>query len=251
MNRNHSRKTQFSSVKAALAAALLATCAISIAHAQDAMLTQQEELVLPGATSLESAAPEFKLPEGATVGDANEKIKKLSSDGAKSLQELVGSAVDNARENADVEARSADKREINALTVQVEKAKLAKQLYQIINGEEDQSKQELETVKVERDELSNQVKSLEEQLAESNKKIQGQSIGGQEPIPVIVSIFGAGDSLSAKLLVPYYGEAIVRKGDVLANGQTVSAITANGVTVSKQGDVFKLAFGTSVPASPR
>ncbi|MDW9479058.1 hypothetical protein GOB57_10320 [Sinorhizobium meliloti] len=251
MNNYHSRKTPPFRVKAALAF-LIASCAIFPATAQDA--TDQGELVLPGAVQatdgpLTGKQPDFKLPEGASVGDANEKIKKLSSDGAKSLQELVGASIDNQRENVDVEARSGDKREIEALKVQVEKAKLAKELYQIINGDEDKNQAELETVKAERDELSVQVKSLEEQLAETSK--QAQSRSQDEPNPVIVSVTGSAGNLSAKLLVPYYGEANVRKGDVLANGQTVASITPNGVTVVKDGQAAKLGFGTSVPAAPR
>lgn len=251
MNNYHSRKTPLFSVKAVLAV-LIASSAFSQAIAQEA--ADQGELVIPGAVeapvgALQAKQPDFKLPEGASVGDANDKIKKLSSDGAKSLQDLVGAAVDNQRENVDVEARSGDKREIEALKTQVEKAKLAKELYQIINGDEDKNKAELETVKAERDELSVQVKSLEEQLVETSKQIQTQaSKSRDEPNPVIVSVTGSGGNLSAKVLVPYYGEATVRKGDVLANGQTVASITPNGVTVVKDGETSKLGFGTSVPA---
>lgn len=254
MNNYHSRKTPLFSVKAALAV-LIASCAISSANAQDA--GDQGELVIPGAAqAVDGRAPvkqpDFKLPEGASVGDANDKIKKLSSDGAKSLQDLVGASIDNARENVDVEARSGDKREIEALKTQVEKAKLAKELYQIINGDDDKNKAELETVKAERDELSVQVKSLEEQLVETSKQVQSQaSQKRDEPNPVIVSVTGSGGNLNAKLLVPYYGETTVRKGDVLANGQTVASITPNGVSVVRDGETTKLGFGTSVPAAPR
>lgn len=252
MNNYHSRKTPLFSVKAALAV-LIASSVFSPAIAQEA--ANQGDLVIPGAVEapvgqLLAKQPDFKLPEGASVGDANDKIKKLSSDGAKSLQDLVGSAIDNQRENVDVEARSGDKREIEALKTQVEKAKLAKELYQIINGDEDKNKAELETVKAERDELSVQVKSLEDQLVETSKQIQTEAIKNHdEPNPVIVSVTGSGGNLSAKVLVPYYGETTVRKGDVLANGQTVASITPNGVTVVKDGETAKLGFGTSVPAS--
>jgi type IV pilus biogenesis protein PilP len=256
MNNYHSRKTPFG-VKAALAV-LIASAAISTANAQEVAPLQpnnQGELVLPGAAPAAPGAvakqPDFKLPEGASVGDANEKIKKLSSEGGKSLKDLVGASVDNERENVDVEARSGDKREIEALKSQVEKAKLAKELYQVINGDDDKNKAELESVTAERDELSVQVKSLEEQLVQTSKQVQTQTEAGGEPNPVIVSITGAGGNLNARLLVPYYGETTVHKGDVLANGQTVSSITSNGVTVSRDGQSYKLAFGTSVPAAPR
>jgi hypothetical protein len=87
MNNYHFRKTPFG-VKAALAV-LIASCAISTASAQQAA-PNQGELVLPGATqpaadTTAAQQPDFKLPEGASVGDANEKIKKLSSEGGKSL----------------------------------------------------------------------------------------------------------------------------------------------------------------------
>ncbi|MBY3433458.1 hypothetical protein HFN89_04790 [Rhizobium laguerreae] len=252
MNNYHSRKTPFG-VKAALAV-LIASAAISTTNAQETA-PNQGELVLPATQAVPGAAdakqPDFKLPEGASLGDANEKIKKLSSEGGKSLKELVGASVDNARENVDVEARSGDKREIEALKNQVEKAKLAKELYQVINGEDDKNKAELESVTAERDELSVQVKTLEEQLVETSKQVQTQARPGGDPNPVIVSITGAAGNLNARLLVPYYGETTVHKGDVLANGQTVSSISPSSVTVSKDGETSKLGFGTSVPSARR
>lgn len=251
MNNYHCRQTPLSSVKAALAV-LVATCAFSAAHAQDANL--RGGLLIPNATMQADGAmpakPDYKLPEGASLGDANDKIKKLSSDGAKSLQELVGASIDNDRENVDVEARSGDKREIEALKSQVEKAKLAKELFQIINGEEEKEA-ELASVKAERDQLSGQVKSLEDRLSEASRQASRVDVDAIEPNPVIVRVTGSGGNLSARLLVPYYGEADVRRGDVLANGQTVSSITPTGVTVTRDGHSAKLGFGTSVPASPR
>jgi type IV pilus biogenesis protein PilP len=253
MNNYHFRKMPFG-VKAALAV-LMATSGISTAYAQQA--APQAELVLPGAaqsaTDADKAAqPNFKLPDGASVGDANEKIKKLSSDGAKSLQDLVGAAVDNDRENVDVEARSSDKREVEALKVQLEKAKLAKELYQVINGDEDKSKAELETVKTERDDLEIKVKSLQDQIVEANKQVQAQSPqGAGDANPVIVSVTGAGNNLQAKLLIPGFGETTARKGDTLPNGQKVSSITPRGVTVSRDGKSATLAFGTSVSTQVR
>lgn len=250
MNRNHSRRTPLSA-KAALAV-LLASSFMTVAQAQDAgvqLAPPDANQQMPGA--LQPAQPEFKLPAGASVGDAQDKIKKLSAEGAQSLKALQGNAVSNEREMNDVESRSKDLREIQSLTMQVEKAKLAKDLYQIINGDEDKNKEELETVKNERDELSIQVKSLEDQLIATNKQLQSEVVKPKDPNPVVVSVVGSGGNLSAKVLVPYYGEATVRKGDVLANGQTVSSITSNGVTVSRDGKTEKLAFGTSVPAAPK
>jgi len=249
MNSYHSRKTPFG-VKAVLAV-LLASCPVSWASAQEA--GSVDGMLLPAdvpGQAAPAAPPEFKLPEGASVGDADDKIKQLSSEGAQSLRDLVGSAVSNVREMNDNDARSQDMREINALQMQLDKAKLAKELYKTINGDSDKTKAELDMVKAERDQLSIQVKSLEEQLVSTSKQLQSQAVAPQQPNPVIVRISGAGGSLSAKLLVPYYGETTVRRGDVLANGQTVTSITSNGVSVSRDGETAKLAFGTAVPAAP-
>jgi type IV pilus biogenesis protein PilP len=250
MNRSHYQKTF--SAKAAVAV-LMASCFFSAANAQQ--LAPVDSVypatgnVAPAAAPV--AAPSYKLPEGASVGDAADKIKKLSSQGAQSLKELQGNAVSNEREMNDVEARSKDLREIQMLEMQVKKAELAKDLYKIINGDEDKNAAELESVKTERDELSVQVKALEEQLATTSKQLQSQVSAASEPNPVIVSITGAAGRLNAKLLVPYYGETTVGPGDTLANGQTVTSIGPNGVSVSKDGKTSKLAFGTSVPAGPR
>ena len=250
MNRNHSRKTPLS-VKAALAV-ILASSVFSVAHAQEvAPLEAAPPLQMPGQGAMQPAAPAFKLPDGASVGDADSKIKKLSAEGAQSLKDLQGAAVSNEREMNDVESRSKDLREIQSLTMQVEKAKLAKDLYQIINGDDDKNKEELDSVKVERDELSVQVKSLEEQLIATNKQLQASAVKPKDPNPVVVSVVGSAGNLSAKILVPFYGETTARTGDVLANGQKVTSIGPNGVTVSKDGETAKLAFGTSVPASRR
>nr|WP_250807637.1 hypothetical protein [Neorhizobium tomejilense] len=254
MNRSHYQKTPSFSVKAATAV-LIATGFFSVANAQELAPVDGVNANAPmesvnAPLGLQPAKPEYKLPEGANIGDANDKIKKLSSQGAQSLKELQGNAVSNKREMNDIETRSKDLREIQQLEMLVKKAELSKELYKVINGDEDKNKEELETVKTERDELSIQVKSLEEQLVATNKQLQTQTTAPKDPNPVIVSIVGASGKLSAKLLVPYYGETTVAPGDVLANGQTVTSVTANGVTVSKDGESAKLSFGTSVPASP-
>ncbi len=250
MNRNHSRKTPFS-VKAATAV-LVASAFFSSAHAQDA---NPNGFDLPpvedSQNQLQPAKPAYKLPEGASVGDANDRIKTLSSQGAEALKALQGAAVSNEREMNDVESRSKDLREIQALEMQVTKAKLAKDLYQIINGDEDKAKEELDAVKGERDELSVQVKSLEQQLVDTSKQLQSQVGLSHAPDPVVVRVVGAGGHLSAQLLVPYTGETLVQSGDVLSTGHKVTSIGPNGVIVSKDGETRRLAFGKSVPAMPR
>jgi type IV pilus biogenesis protein PilP len=247
MNRNHYQK-MLSSAKAG-AALLVASGIFSVAVAQE-LPPLDQQTPTPGGIQLPAAEPEFVLPEGATVGNIDEKLKKLSGDASKKLRELQGDAVNNEREKNDIEARSTDLREIQSLEMDLQKAKVLKELYKTVNAEEDQTKQELETVKSERDELSVQVKTLEEQLITVSKQVSA-SARSAEPNPVIVTIFGAGNNLSARLLVPYYGETIVKQGDVLANGQTVSSISSNGVSVSQNGNTARLSFGTTVPATPR
>jgi type IV pilus biogenesis protein PilP len=258
MNRNHFQKRTPLRSKA-LAALLLAACAFTPAMAQQAddglvipaANGQGHDPVVQGQGQRPGPLQAIKLPDGATVGDADTKIKEMSNDAAKALNELVGSSVGDRREQSAIDARSQDKREIEALKTQVDKATLAKQLYVIVHGDEDKTKAELQQVKNERDDLSSQVKSLEDQLANAQKQIASQAVKSKDPNPVIVSIVGSGGSLSAKLLVPFYGETIVHRGDLLANGQTVTSISADGVSVSRDGETSRLAFGTSVPAQRR
>lgn len=193
------------------------------------------------------ATESYALPKGASLDDASNKLTKLSTEGAKSLQSLVGGALGDADTKATVNSMSKDKSDIITLQNKVELAKLAKELYKTVNGDEDKTKQELESVKSERDGLNLQIKALTEQLANANKQIQKSLSSEQNPSAVVASIIGVGGQLTAKVLVPGYGAATVKPGDVLANGQKVVSITPTSVTVAKDGHKEKLGFGTSVP----
>ena len=199
--------------------------------------------VLGGASNQTS----FVLPEGASLSDTNKKLQELSTEGARSLQDLVGDAVSNDREKNDIEARSRDAREIEQLETSLKKAKLAKELYQELNGEEDNLQAELDAVKAERDAFASQLSTIEEELIKTRKLYVETAITASTANPVVVSIVGSAGNLSAKLLVPNTGQITVKQGDVLSNGQRVSSITYQGVTVSKEGSPdIKLSFGTSV-----
>lgn len=200
-----------------------------------------------GAPGAAPAEPDYKLPQGATLGDSADKIKKLSTDNAKSLKDLVGTATDNTRDMDAAAARAQDKRDIDALNVQLQKVKLAKEIYKTLNADDDKSKEELAAAKADNDKLAAQVKGLEEQLLTTSKQLQSQQVKPQGPNPVVVSILGSGRDLLARILVPVTGETPARVGDTLSNGMKVASITADGVTVSQGGETVRLSFGTTVP----
>lgn len=233
---------------AALAATLLAAVSFGQAVAQEPDDLQIDEAPAQSQAVKPGQVQDYKLPEDASLADSEDKIKELSKASADKLRNLVGESLGNSRENSDIDARSADKREIEELTHQLAKAKLAKELYKTIAGDEDQTKKELDTAKAERDELSIQVKALEEQLETANKALATQQTKKSAPNPVVARISGTAGNLSARLLVPGYGEMVVRSGDVLPSGQTVS-VTDKGVSVNADGHSIRLAFGTSVSAS--
>lgn len=69
-----------------------------------------------------------------------------------------------------------------------------------------------------------------------------------EPNPVVFKILGVGDDIVATILVPYFGQYKVKKGEMLPNGMLVSDISKDGVLVlDKNKNNLKLGFGTSVP----
>jgi type IV pilus biogenesis protein PilP len=248
----HQRKT--SRALRLIAAVLLAGCA-SAAVAQDApqgnfnlaVPAQQSAgpvAVAPGV----AAEPEYKLPADASISTSNEEVQKLATENQKRLDEVVGGAFSNEREKNDVDELAKQARVKMRLENDLENAKLVKETHKVIYGDDNKSKEELEKTKTERDELAAQVKSLEDQLVDTNKNLQAQSQNQpQQGRPVIVSIEGVNGRLSAKLLVPAYGEAVVKTGDTLANGQKVVSITAQGVKVRGEDGPITLAFGTSVP----
>lgn len=223
----------------AVSAAVLAILAGTALSAR----AQQPAIPLPADGGAAEAT--YELPQGAGLGAADLQVKKLSEDGARALDELVGQAVSSERELNDIEARSEDQRIINTLEMKLEQAKLAKELHETLNDDEEKA---LEAVTLERDQLRAQIKALEEQLTSTAKRLRAQSVDAAEAAPVIVGIAGSNGDLTARLLVPYSGEVVVRRGDTLSDGSRVVSITARGVSVSKDGATRELAFGTAVPA---
>ena len=230
-------------VNTAVFAAFLSITGLSSVVAQQLNLPPIQDV---GVSGQAAPLPSYNLPEGASLEDVNSKLQELSSEGARSLQSLVGNST-SVREMNDIEDRSADQREINKLTLSLEKARLAKELFKTINGDDQNFKAELEAVKAERDALAVQISAIEQQLIRTTKLMAEQSSGSNVVNPVVVRIVGAANDLTATLLVPVTGQTIVKVGDMLSNGQTVSSITPKGVSVSSGSSKnFKLSFGTSV-----
>lgn len=70
--------------------------------------------------------------------------------------------------------------------------------------------------------------------------------------PVVSSIYGMGDSLTAVVLVPYVGVVHAHVGDRLPDKRklTVKSIGEQVTVVDTTGNVFPLASGSTVPAEP-
>lgn len=66
--------------------------------------------------------------------------------------------------------------------------------------------------------------------------------------PVVSSITGTGQDVTAIVLVPYTGEFSVKLGTVLPNGTKITKISASGVEAKdNNGKTTALSFGDSVP----
>lgn len=196
-----------------------------------------------GVQSVQQPLPEAALPRplppGATISDAAERVRALSAEGNKSLDDLVGDAV-SEREREDVEAIAERRRRIMLLEDTLKEAKLAKAIHEELNGRQE-PKDSPEVKKLEEEKAA-----LEQQLKDMSSRPQFQ-LGGAEASPVVSSISGAPGSAVAVILVPYAGMVNARVGTVLPNGMKVVSIAGSGVIVERDGSRSTLPFGDSVP----
>jgi len=221
-------------------AALSAAVVVGLAGSATA-----QEISLPDAGGLPQASPgqtiapppaAVALPEGATIDGSREKIQTIAREAEKSLEDLIGSSV-IPRTEAEVGEMAARKRRIMMLEDQLKEARLAKELWLELHGEQEENSDEL--------------KRLEEENAELEAKLEQLRTApvslSSEPDPVVAEIVGSSGKLQARILVPFAGEIRASAGTVLPNGMTVSSISGSGVRVTKDGTTKILPFGTSVP----
>jgi len=241
MNSFRYRRTQSATRAAtalavALAAATLATAAS--AQQQDAPVFLNLDSA-PALPQQAAPAPRAPMPEGASIGDAQEKVRDMAAQAGRSLDELIGGAV-TPRTAAEIGEMAARQRRIQMLEDQLKEAKLARELWEELNGDEDTnaSKEEIERLHAEKASLEAELIRLSSQQAQTQVR---------DPDPVVAEITGAAGSMRAKVLVPYMGEFLVEPGSSLPNGMKVEGISKAGVKVTKDGTSRTLAFGTAVP----
>jgi len=223
---------------AAPAAAQAPSAPIPMAPAQ--MLPPQGVIMDDGSNG-KTTGP--KLPPGASIGDASREVQSLAAEAGKTLETLVGeSAV--GRDKAQIDELAGRKRRIMMLKDQLEEAKLAKQIWQELHGQDDAQSEEVKR-------LEEENKALQESLAAAQQAQQAQQVQQQsaadEPLPVVSSIDGAADVSRAVILVPYVGIVRAEAGSLLPNGMKVVSITKQGVVVEQDGKRKGLAFGGAVP----
>lgn len=201
---------------------------------------QENNLTLPNANETQQKKI-IGLPVDASVD--NNDAEKMSNDAQKNLDQLIGNATQNEVVNTD--AKLEIQRQTEIIAAKLELAKKAKELWVTLHGEQEAESQK----KVQ--ELQQQVNDLQEQLKSSNAKLATDSeqsgISNNDPLPVVSSILGAGGKVKAKILVPYVGEMDAYQGMQINDSLKVVSISETGVKVSKNGKIYQLAFGNSVP----
>jgi len=186
------------------------------------------------------------LPQGATIKDAETRVRDIAAEANKSLDDLVGMT---SREQYDVDAMASRQRQIMLLKDQLETVRLAKQVWKELKSTkgdgsdegDDASNEKLKKIEEEKAFLEKRLRETEEKSAQDAAATEA----GQ--LPVVSSITGSGGSATARLLVPFYGVVSATSGTTLPNGLKVVSIGATGVTATKDGKTFTLPYGSSVP----
>lgn len=177
-------------------------------------------------------APVQALPAGATLDGARGKISSMSSEAGKSLEKLMGGAV-TSRAATEVGAMAERKRSIMLLQLQRDEAKLAKELYFELAGD-DESDEELARLREENEGLRLSLESAQ------NAPRNSMAV----PVtPVVTAIVGAAGGLKATISYPGAGIIEASPGTVLPNGWKVDSVTSAGVTALDGVVRKKLGFG--------
>lgn len=242
--------------KAVAALALLLSSAAAVAVAQEmpappALDTTQRAVLAnqnpEGANGSVPAAPSIALPADASLGEANERVKAMSSEADQLLDRLVDGALSNEAGKTTVEEMSGSNIRIMQLEKKLAEAKLVAEYWETVSGKDHRADEKIKGLEEEKAEMLSELTRLREQVSKNaaeRRKVQA------DPDPVVAEITGAAGSVKAKILIPYMGEMIARTGDVLPNGQKVTGISNTGVKVQrKDGSAALLGFGTSVPST--
>jgi type IV pilus biogenesis protein PilP len=186
------------------------------------------------------------LPEGASVGDAEERNKALAAEASRKLDALIGTTLGDKREKNTQAEQAARQNKLMEMQYQLDLAKVSKELWKTLNGEDSDKENKIKDLETKITDLNAQNEALKNR-ASALAATGASGTGSSDPDPVVASISGAGGNIEAKILVPYVGEIYAHRGDTLPNGQKVVSISQSGVTVQKNDEKKVLAFGTAVP----
>lgn len=194
------------------------------------------------------AQPAVKgLPAGATLSDADQRVRAMAAEASRDLDELAAGALSDARENNDVATKATRSNQIMDLDHQIAIAKKSKELWTILNGEESEKEGQIKELEAKVSSLTAEKDALAKR-AEAASIIARNTIANPAPDPVVSSVMGSAGNARAEVLIPYTGKFTVKVGDILPNGQKVISIGSTGVTVAKGGERKVLSFGDSVPS---
>ncbi|TLX17265.1 hypothetical protein FFR93_08185 [Rhizobium sp. MHM7A] len=244
-----------SRINFAATAALFAIVTAAPAVAQQApqlpQLPNASPVALPGDVNggpVGVAAPAKGLPAGATLSDADQRVRAMAAEASRDLDELAAGALSAARENNDVNTKSVRQNQLMDLDHQIAIAERSKKLWTILNGEESEKEGQIKELEAKVSSLTAEKDALAKR-AEAASILARQTVANPDPDPVVSSVMGAAGNARAEVLVPYSGKFTVKVGDTLPNGQKIVSIGSNGVTVSKDGSRKVLSFGDSVPST--
>lgn len=192
-------------------------------------------------------APVAPLPIDVTLGEANERVKAMSSEADQALDAIVGDALSSDRGSQTVEDLAKVGDRILLLEKKLEEAKLAVDLRETVLGKDQRADEKIKDLETEKADMLAELTKLREQVS---KQAMETRRTGSDPDPVVAEITGAAGSVKAKILIPYLGEVMATVGDVLPNGQKIASISTDGVKVRRtDGSLVTLGFGTQVPST--
>jgi type IV pilus biogenesis protein PilP len=208
-----------------------------------------QDLMPSDATQQGVVVKDKGLPDGATVGDAEERNKALAAEAGRKLDALIGTTLGDKREKNTQAEQAARQNKLMEMQYQLDLAKVSKELWKTLNGESSDNESKIKELETKISDLNAQNEALKNRASALAAAVPASAggAGANDPDPVVASVSGAAGNIEAKILIPYVGEVYARNGDTLPNGQKVVGISANGVTVAKDGVKKMLAFGTSVP----
>ncbi|NTF17253.1 hypothetical protein G6L37_02255 [Agrobacterium rubi] len=196
---------------------------------------------------VQPAAPSIAIPADASLGEANERVKAMSSEADQLLDRLVDGALSNEADKTTVHEMEGSSLRIMQLENKLAEAKLVAEYWETVSGKDHRADEKIKALEAEKADMLAELTRLREQATKTaNERRKVMS----DPDPVVAEITGAAGSIKAKILIPYMGEIIARPGDMLPNGQKVIGISVTGVKVQRvDGTPALLGFGTTVPST--